>query len=179
VSKAFTKEDGQDEPLLVPSRAPLPPGATNYVTPRGLASLRAELHRLNDDRRERSGRGEPSADGALHLAALEVRIHDLEARIASAVLVDSAAHSRDEVRFGARVIVRGEDGRERRYEIVGVDEADAKGGRVAFLAPLARALLGKRVGDVVTLQVPGARGRRDREGGEGGQEEELEVVAIE
>jgi len=165
VSKAFTKDDAADEPLVVPSRRPLPAGATNYVTPRGLESLRAELHRLNSERLELAAT--PSdPDRALQLAALHARIRELEERIASAVQVDPGAQPRDEVRFGARVTVRGEAGVERHYEIVGVDEADATSGRVAFLAPLARALLGRRVGEVVTLRTP--RG-----------EEELEVMAIE
>jgi transcription elongation factor GreB len=61
--------------------------------------------------------------------------------------------------------VRTESGDERRYRIVGVDEADVAHGRVAFVAPLARALLGKKVGDGATVRTPGG-------------EEELEVLAI-
>ena len=68
------------------------------------------------------------------------------------------------MRFGAHVRVESEEG-ERRYQIVGVDEADAARGRIAFVSPLARALLGRRVGDVVRVRLP--RG-----------EQELEVVAI-
>ena len=75
------------------------------------------------------------------------------------------AVAREHVRFGARVTVRSDEGVERTHEIVGVDEADIASGRVAFVVPLARALLGKGVGDVVTLQTP--RG-----------EEQLEVIAI-
>jgi transcription elongation factor GreB len=164
VSKAFTKDDAADEPIVVPQRRPLPAGATNYVTPRGLASLRAELRALHDARAALVAAAE-EPDRARELAALASRVRELEERIASAVLVEPGEHPRDEVRFGARVTVRGEGGDERQYEIVGVDEADAGAGRVAFVAPLARALLGKRVGDVVTLRTP--RG-----------EEELEVIAI-
>jgi transcription elongation factor GreB len=165
VSKAFTKDDAAGDPLVVPARPPLPAGATNYVTPRGLESLRAELGRLLD---ERSALDATLADldRAQVRAAVSTRIRELEERVASAVVVDPGVSPRDEVRFGARVTVRGETGSERRYEIVGVDEADAAEGRLAFVAPLARALLGKRVGDAVTLRTP--RG-----------EEELEVVAIE
>ena len=167
VSKAFTKDDAAEEPLVVPPRPPLPPGITNYVTPRGLASLRHELRRLNLERSAKLDlAGTSSGPDVPALAALHTRIRDLEARLASAVRVDPAAHSRDEVRFGARVTVRGDDGADRRYEIVGVDEADASAGRIAFVAPIARALLGKRAGDVVTLHTP--RGKED-----------LEVVTIE
>jgi transcription elongation factor GreB len=164
VSKAFTKDDAADDPLVVPTRRPLPAGAPNYVTPRGLESLRAELQRLHD---QPPAVEAPSESERAHARAIAGgRVRDLEERIASAVVVDPSAQPRDEVRFGARVTVRGESGGDRRYEIVGVDEADAAAGRVAFAAPLARALLGKRVGDAVTLRTP--RG-----------EEDLEVVAIE
>jgi transcription elongation factor GreB len=165
VSKAFTKDDAPDEPLVVPSRPPLPAGVPNYATARGLASLRAELARLHEERVALDV-ASPALDRAQTRVALGTRIHELEERIASVVVVDASAHPRDEVRFGARVTVQGETGGERHYEIVGVDEANAAEGRVAFVAPLARALLGKRVGDTVTLRTP--RG-----------EEELEVVAIE
>ena len=60
---------------------------------------------------------------------------------------------------------RTEDGGERRYEIVGVDEADPAHGRIAFVSPIARALLGKAIGDVAVVRTP--RG-----------EEEIEVVAV-
>jgi transcription elongation factor GreB len=71
----------------------------------------------------------------------------------------------DEVRLGATVVVRDSAGRQSRFQIVGVDEADGKTGRIAFVAPLARALLGRRVGELASVQTP--RG-----------EDDLEVVAI-
>jgi transcription elongation factor GreB len=163
VSKAFTKDEAADEPLVVPPRPPLPAGSTNYVTPRGLDALRAE-HRQLDATRARL-EGTADADRAHALTILHARVHELDARIASAVVVDPRTQPHDEVRFGARVTVRGEAGPARSYEIVGIDEADAAHGRLAFVAPLARELLGKRVGDVVSHRTP--RG-----------EEELEVVAI-
>jgi len=86
-------------------------------------------------------------------------------RIASAQLVDPRRQSHDEVRFGATVTLRHEDGATARWTIVGVDEADPAHGRIAFLAPLARALTGLRVGDAGTLRT--ANG-----------EASLEVVAI-
>ena len=144
------KEDGA-EPLLVVPRAPLPAGATNYVTRRGLAALHDEralveaLRPIADD-----------ANGAAALAAHNARLGALEARIASAVAVDAATLPHDEVRFSAAVTLRSATGHERQYRLVGVDEADAQSGRIAFVAPLARELTGKRVGDVVTLRQHGA-----------------------
>lgn len=150
MSKAFTSEETADAPPIVAPRAPLPAGVPNYVTPRGLARLRDELAAL------RTSPLEPSA--------LAQRRAELEARIASAELVPPPTEPTDVVRFGANVTVRGESG-VRRHRIVGVDEADPARGRIAFVAPLARALLGRAVGDTIVLRAP--RG-----------DEELELVAV-
>jgi transcription elongation factor GreB len=154
VSRAFTKEDDAGpEPVVVP-RPPLPSGAPNYVTPRGLRRLQAEHAALE---RERSAlETSESADRSPRLNALAQRLAELQARLASAELVDSRSQPHDCVRFGARVRVRHESGTESQYRIVGVDEADAGAGLLAFSAPLARALLGKRVGEVALLQTPRA-----------------------
>ncbi len=155
VSRAFIKEDDSvgSAPIVAP-RAPLPEHVPNYVTERGLRLLDAELAAL---------RAAPESEEAGGQRAL--RLTELEARRASAVLVEAASQPQDEVRFGATVKVRGETQEERTFRIVGVDEADAAVGRIAFTAPLARALLGKRTGDAATVRAP--RG-----------EEELEIVAI-
>jgi transcription elongation factor GreB len=139
----------------------------NYVTPRGLALLRAERERLEAERARLNAAAD---DGRKRdLAVVAGRLADLDARLASAKVVDPASQPREEVRFGATVTLRtleGErPGEERQLTLVGVDEADAAEGRVAFTAPVARAVLGKRVGEKATLRT--ARG-----------EERLEVVAI-
>lgn len=162
MSKAFTDEETAEPPPLVAPRAPLPAGVPNYVTARGLALLRAELAALLEER----GAAEALAEAARvpALAALAQRRAALEERVASAELVAPPSEPSDIVRFGARVTVDGDAGR-RRFRIVGVDEADAANGRIAFVAPLARALVGRAVGDVVRLRAP--RG-----------DEELEIVAV-
>lgn len=149
MSRAFVKEDGPDnEPLPDLPISPHP----NYVTPRGLLALRerlaatqAELARLKA-RAERLDR--------LPEKAAERDIRYLEARLASAIPVDTGAQPKDEVAFGARVTVADEDGVEAVYEIVGEDEADATLGRIAPQSPLARALMGARVGDTVEWRRP-------------------------
>jgi transcription elongation factor GreB len=164
VNKAFTKDDGERDPLLVPPRPPLPAGSPNYVTLRGLDALRAELRELEQARDELLAA--PRDDEQLRsLAVLSGRLRELEERIAGALVVDVRAQPLDEVRFGARVTVQTSSG-ERHYEIVGVDEANAGAGKIAFTAPLARALFGKRVGELATLYTP--RG-----------DEELQVLVIE
>lgn len=171
MSKAFTKEDDDGAlPLPVPQRAPLPPGVPNYVTPRGLGLLKRELAALEAERAQlaaRAGGEDERAESERRraLAVLQAQKGELEARIATAVPFDAASRPPGEVRFGTTVSVRGDSGPPRTYTLVGVDEARASEGRIAFTAPLARALLGKRVGEVVTVRTP--RG-----------EEELEVVAI-
>jgi transcription elongation factor GreB len=105
------------------------------------------------------------ADRARALAHLAARRNELEDRLATATLVDASKQSHDEVRFGASVEVRPASGASRTYKIVGVDEAEPSAHRVAFVSPLARALLGRRVGEIVTMRMP--RG-----------EEELEIMHI-
>jgi transcription elongation factor GreB len=150
MSKAFTSEETADDPLVVAPRPPLPPGVPNYVTRRGLALLREELAALEGRRDLLTASG----DAGGQLPTLIRRVAELSARIAGAVEVAPAARNPDEVRFGATVTVRGEDGNARSYQIVGVDEANARDGRVAFSSPMARALLGRRVGDGVTVGSP-------------------------
>jgi transcription elongation factor GreB len=166
VSKAFTKEGAPDAPLVAP-RSPLPPGVENYVTPRGLELLRDELRRLQAERStlETPETTEGDADRSTLLTTLTARIAELESRLATASLVDPAGQPHDEARFGATISVRTETGDERRYQIVGVDEANVTEGRIAFLAPIARALLGKRAGEVAVVRTP--RGK-----------EELEVLEV-
>ena len=150
MSKAFTKDDDGSAQLLVVPRAPLPPGVLNYVTARGLRLL---LHEQTALERERS-RLPDGPDRPARLQALAQRIANVQARIASAELVDGESQPRDAVRFGAYVSVSAVSGKRAEYRIVGVDEADAASGRVAFSSPLARALLGKRVGEVAELRTP-------------------------
>jgi transcription elongation factor GreB len=156
VSKAFTKDDGPDAAPVPRRRAPLPAGSPNYVTARGLRALREELDRLP----AAAARGDAQAAWRA----------ELEERVATAVVV-GPPEDRGEVRFGACVRLRGGVGGAgadrvvRAIRIVGVDEADAAHGLVAFTAPLARALLGRRAGDVVGVRAPGG-------------EEELEILGV-
>ena len=153
VSKAFTREEEAGLPVIVPPRAPLPEGVPNYVTANGLAQLREELAKLGAEQ-EWAGRDLEDMARTQALAALTARRGELERRIANAELVAPPTEgSFDEIRFGATVAVRSEVGL-RKYSIVGVDEADAARGKIAFVSPLARALLGRSVGEVVQLRTP-------------------------
>jgi transcription elongation factor GreB len=166
VSKAFTKDDAPEEPIVAP-RAPLPDGVPNYVTPRGLRLLRGELAHLERQSHALDDEIEGDEDDARRRrAVLAQRLSELATRISSAQLVEHARRDATRVRFGTRVTVRGsESGDGRVVRIVGVDEADPAAGRIAFTAPLARAVMGLEVGDVAIVETPAG-------------EDEVEVVAI-
>lgn len=153
MSRAFVNEDaGNDRPDL--PELPVPPGP-NIVTPRGLAALQARIAQRQADLAALKTRADRL--DKLPEAAAERDLRWLEARLKAAVVIDPAQHDLTEVAFGLAVTVIGEDGRETTYEIVGEDEADAPRHRIAPNSPLARALLGAQVGDVVTWQRPAGR----------------------
>ncbi len=156
MSRAFLKDDAVEDPVMVPARAPLPPGAINYVTPRGLRLLHEERAELEQERTRLETLPADSNDRKRQLAFVGGRLSGLNARIAAARVLEGAAQPQDEVRFGAKVVLRSAKNAERGFQIVGVDEADAAQGRIAFTAPVARQLVGKRVGDAITL--PATRG---------------------
>ncbi|MBI1171721.1 transcription elongation factor [bacterium] len=149
MSRAFVKEgDGALDPLPDLPQSPHP----NYVTPRGLLALQARLRQRQADLAALKARAERL--DKLPEAAAERDIRYLEARLRAAIPVDPAAHDLKTVAFGLRVTLRDEAGTETRYEITGEDEADPAAGRIAPHAPLARALIGAEVGDVVTWRKP-------------------------
>ncbi len=155
MSRAFTKEDDVQAAPIVPPRAALPPGTPNYVTPQGLAQLRAEHTALETERAAAEANHDHDTDRTHRLSLLNGRLALLAGRIASAKVVDPRTQPPKEVRFGATVALRtvsgGQVGFERKFTIVGVDEADVAAGKVGFVAPIARALIGAKLGKSVTL----------------------------
>ncbi len=150
MSRAFVKESDNPVGSDLPDR-PISPHP-NYVTPTGMAQLRARLQdaRARKQALEKSGGDLESAEA---LRALGRDLRWLEARVASARVIDPHGQPRDRVAFGAIVTVADESG-EHIYRIVGEDEADVEHGRVSYVSPLARALLGAKPGDEVTWQRP-------------------------
>ena len=147
MSRAFVKEGVHAEAEFVPPRAPLPEGAPNWVTPRGWRLLLEERTALEAERERRQ------VEGVNHDAITE-RLEALQARIATAHVI-TTDRCDGGVRFGATVAVarlgQDEGAAPQRLTIVGVDEADPATGRVAFVSPIARALLGVAVGTEVSL----------------------------
>jgi transcription elongation factor GreB len=168
MSKAFTKEsDEADDDLDRDDDVGIPGGFTNYITPAGHKRLADELERLWKVDRPKlvetiawaAGNGDRSENGDYiygkkKLREIDRRIRFLGKRLDSAVIVDNAGKSHEQVFFGATVSVLGEDGSERAVSIVGVDELDPVHGRVSWISPIATALLKASVGDVVTLRTP-------------------------
>jgi transcription elongation factor GreB len=150
MSRAFTKEpDSGDAPALPDLPLSEHP---NYVTPRGLAQLRARLQAATT-RRDALKASTDTMTQQNELAPLERELRWLHARVNSAIEVDLLSQPQDRVAFGAIVTVDSREA-EQRYCIVGEDEADAEQHRVSYLSPLAQALLGARVGDEVNWKRP-------------------------
>jgi len=151
MSRAFVKDAddnaGDALPDIAVSEHP------NYVTPSGLARLRERLDTVQA-RRDELKADEPELAQQGELAALERELRWLKTRVASAIEIDLTQQPRDRVAFGAGVTVDSDEEGEHSYRIVGEDEADAEHGLVSYVSPLARALIGARVGDEVTWQRP-------------------------
>jgi transcription elongation factor GreA len=145
------------------------------MTRRGYTLLEAELKRLRAVERPRNVReievarahGDISENAEFEAAKerqaqLEARISLIEDRLARAQVIDATGQRPDAVRFGATVILMDtESGDEITYTIVGEDESDASKGLISVTSPVARAIIGKPVDEVVRVQVP--RGTREFE----------------
>lgn len=136
MSRAFIKEDSED-PDALPERPQS--SAPNYVTPCGLDALRRKAREL----REKLGAvSKDSREGRIILRELAY----YDGRVARAIPVDAAGRPGDEIRFGAKVLTRDLSGLERRFEIVGQDEAEEGGEKISWDSPPALAMRGLRVG---------------------------------
>lgn len=139
------------------------------MTAPGLQRLEEELRQLKSAERpaiiraisEARTHGDLSENAEYHAARerqsfIEGRIAELEEIIASAEVIDPSGLSGDHVKFGAQVrLVDEETEKESTYQIVGVHEADIKLGRLSVSSPLAKALIGKKAGDLVSVPAPG------------------------
>lgn len=137
------------------------------MTPAGAQKLREELARLKEERPKISreigiarDHGDLSENAEYHAAKerqglCEARIKDIEDKLARAEIIDPSKLSGDRVRFGAIVVVTNLDtDEETTFQIVGADEADINQGLISVSAPLARALIGKSIGDEVVVNLP-------------------------
>ena len=151
----------------------------NYITPAGLKCLEEEFRLLKYKERpevtqivswaaengDRSENGD-YIYGKKRLREIDSRMRFLAKRIESAEVIDPAQQKFSEVRFGATITILDENDVEKSYSIVGVDEVDAAAGKISWKSPLARALLNKRAGDIVSFASPRA-------------EQEVEILRVE
>ena len=152
MSRGFVKEDdlehaGTDLPERPLSEHP------NYVTPLGLLLLQQQSAELEQQRLALA----PHKDDQItqqRLAMVERDLRYVSARLEQAILVEPANQAKDTVLFGASVAVENEEGETQVFTIVGEDEADIAANKVSWVSPLAKALLGHKLGDSVTWQRP-------------------------
>ena len=150
----------------------------NYLTPFGAKQLADELQRLMTVERpkvvrevaEAAAQGDRSENaeyiyGKKRLREIDRRVMFLTKRLDSAEVVRPEELGGDVVRFGASVEVRGEDGVQKTYSLVGPDESDPSRGKLSFQSPIGQALMKRRVGDIVVVMRPAG-------------EMELEIVGL-
>jgi transcription elongation factor GreB len=139
-----------------------------FITPEGFARIRNEYEQLFGTERPKlvdtiawaAGNGDRSENGDYiygrkRLREIDRRLSYLSKVMKQAKVVDPASQEqRDTVRFGATVELADEDDERRTLTLVGEDEADASGGRISWAAPIARALVGAKVGDERVVHLP-------------------------
>jgi transcription elongation factor GreB len=149
---------------------PSPGKPARYITPAGFQRLAEEHERIWTVHRPRvvaeveaaAALGDRSENaeylyGKKKLRELDRRLRELSQLMDALTVIDPLPHPAGRAYFGAWVAVEDEAGEERRYRLVGPDELDVAGGLISVDAPLGRALLGRKEGDVVVVQRPAGR----------------------
>ncbi|MEZ4752810.1 MAG: transcription elongation factor GreB [Bdellovibrionota bacterium] len=140
---------------------------TILITPAGAEKLRRELGTLRSVERPKmvetvawaAANGDRSENADYHygkkkLRQIDGRIHFLSKRLDNIQIVDPSKIVAEDVRFGATVTVQYEDGTQKTYSIVGIDEGDLERGRISWQSPLSKALFKKKVGDLFMFKAP-------------------------
>jgi len=153
MSRAFVKESDEDLVAGELPERPVPEHA-NYVTPQGMELLRARVRELAEQHEQLKAVAADDSEAKRKLREVERDQRYFNAQLERAELVDPAKQPHGEVRFGATVEVELEDGETQTFSIVGDDEADVAAGKISWGTPLARSLLGAKVGDTVKWQRP-------------------------
>lgn len=138
------------------------------MTPEGYQKLQEELERLLKVERpqnikaiaEARSHGDISENAEYHAAKerqsfIERRIREIQNKLALAYVIDPSKISQDKIAFGAKVKVLDTDtGKEKNFTLVGSDETDIKNGKISINSPVGKALIGKSIGDIVTINAP-------------------------
>ena len=146
---------------------PPQPKSSAYITPEGEKVLREELHQLWKVERpqvvavvhEAAKNGDRSENGDYiygkrRLREIDSRVRFLGKRLENLKVITQKPDDRNRVFFGAFVTVEDDDGNEKQYRIVGPDEFDLRAGKLSMDSPLARALMGKRLDDEISVESP-------------------------
>jgi len=139
----------------------------NYITPEGFAKIQAEFRELFSGERPKlletiawaAGNGDRSENGDYiygkrRLREIDKRLKFLRDRIESAQVIDPKTVTSKNVVFSAKVQIEDEQGQQKTYRIVGEDEIAPESNHISWKSPMAKALLGKNVGDIVTIHRP-------------------------
>jgi hypothetical protein len=165
MSRAFVKESDDDLTAGELPERPVPAHA-NYVTPLGMEQLRTRVRELAERHEQLKALSQDDSEAKRKLREIERDQRYFNAQLERAEVVDPAGHPAGEVRFGATVKVEEADGRVETFHIVGDDEADVAVGKISWGSPLARSLIGAKVGEIVKWQRPAG-------------DTEVEIVAVE
>ncbi len=153
MSRAFVKESDDDLVAGELPERPVPAHA-NYVTPQGLEQLQARVRELQEQHEQLAVIAKDDSEAKRKLREVERDQRYFNAQLERAIVVDPAGQPQGEVHFGATVNIIDEDGRQHLFSIVGDDEADVTAGRISWASPLAKAMIGARVGDTVKWHRP-------------------------
>jgi len=151
MSRAFVKEPegDQTEDILEKPQSEHP----NYITLPGLEHMKQELHKLLQQKNELKEQ-EDNLNIKNQLRTIETESRYLEKRIQCAIPVDITSQSSEAIRFGATVKLIDGENNQYSFTIVGEDEADVDSGKISWVSPLARELIGKKTDDIVNWQRP-------------------------
>jgi transcription elongation factor GreB len=153
MSRAFVKES--DEELTAGELPERPLSAhANYVTPSGLERLHARVRELYEMRERFNAQAASDPMDIQRVREVERDLRYFKAQLERAIVVDPAGQPEEEVHFGAAVRIMDEHGKGHEFSIVGDDEADVAAGKISWASPLAKAMMGARVGDVVVWRRP-------------------------
>ena len=150
MSRGFVKESDQEEPIVVPPRAALPDNTTNYITPFGKKMLEIEKINLEKQRAGLDIKDETERRRALSM--IDGKLNLLMERLKTAQVIQPESQNQNKVRFGAKVKFK-MNGNLQEFQIVGVDEANVKEQKIAFISPLAKAMNSKKKGDKINFKL--------------------------
>lgn len=153
MSRAFVKESDDDLAAGELPERPLSAHA-NYVTPQGLEQLQARVRELQEQHEQLAALAKDDSEAKQKLREVERDQRYFNAQLERAIVVDPAGQPQDEVHFGAIVNIIDGEGGEHSFSIVGDDEADVAAGRISWASPLAKAMIGAKVGDIVKWRRP-------------------------